>query len=261
MRKMEQSEGEQVIRVASAVGNGAHVFVPREWLGEKIVVVRLEPKQKPEELVLEKLKDYLQYIEGIYLVGSHARGEATVESDIDVLVILNKSIKIEKVKKLHFMPLIKNKIDEAVKTSPVFIYTILAEAKSILNTGLLDELRKKYRPRQSDFKKYLNETEKIININLELLEDEKEQSFDLNAHAYSSILRLRGLFMIEALLNGKKYSNKSVYSALKVMNVDYNSIYSAYRAVREDRDEKIMLEPSELVKVFSLVRSKLEEIK
>ncbi len=261
MRKTEINKGEQVIRVASAVGNGAHVFVPREWLGEKIAVVRLEPRQKPEELILEKLKEYLPYIGGLYLVGSHARQEQTPDSDIDVLVITNKEIKVDNIKNLHIMPIVKDSITHFIKNHPVIMYSMLTEAKPILNVALLEELRSKYIPRKSHFKDYLEETESILNINKELLDDEGK-SYELNESAYSVILRIRGIYLVKSLLQGRKYSNKALKSdILKKCNVDYDSIYAAYSAVKNERSDKILLKAEDLRKLISFAENEIKELR
>jgi len=42
-------EGREALeKEAKPVGGGAHVLVPKAWLGEKVAVIRLEP-QEPEE--------------------------------------------------------------------------------------------------------------------------------------------------------------------------------------------------------------------
>ena len=55
-------------------GNSAGILVPREWLGEKVIVSRV-PKKKIKEQILEIIEPYLEHILGVYLFGSRARGE------------------------------------------------------------------------------------------------------------------------------------------------------------------------------------------
>ena len=31
---------EQIIREVKKIGNGAHIFTPKEWIGEKVIIVR-----------------------------------------------------------------------------------------------------------------------------------------------------------------------------------------------------------------------------
>ena len=96
---MEQTikNNEQLRRKVASIGNGAHVFAPREWLNDEVLLIRI-PKQSAEERILEVLKPYLENIIGVYLYGSYARNEQNSKSDIDLLIITNKKISIKKEK-------------------------------------------------------------------------------------------------------------------------------------------------------------------
>ena len=143
--------------------------------------------------MLKILEPYLENILGVYLYGSYARGEQRQDSDIDLLVISNKKFKIKE-KGFGIIILKADEIKEAIKIAPVLMYSALTEAKPIINSKLLNELKKNYKPKVKDFKEYIKETRNIININEELLSP------------YSIILRLRGIYIIEKLLFGKNYS-------------------------------------------------------
>lgn len=41
---MEVKEQEQLIRKVSRIGNGAHIFAPKDWINEKVIIVRVEKK-------------------------------------------------------------------------------------------------------------------------------------------------------------------------------------------------------------------------
>ena len=89
----------ELVKNTIRVGNSAGVLLPREWLGSQVRVI-LEPLNLDKEIVeiLMRAK-ILGDVLGAYIVGSYARGEQTIESDIDVLVItgsINKKIKIGK---------------------------------------------------------------------------------------------------------------------------------------------------------------------
>ena len=57
---------EQLIRKVGVVGNGAHIFVPKEWIGEKVIVIKAPAKELKEQ-ILDVLNPYLENIEGAYL--------------------------------------------------------------------------------------------------------------------------------------------------------------------------------------------------
>jgi predicted nucleotidyltransferase len=241
----EIAEQEQIIRVVTPSGNGAHVFIPKEWTGEEVFIVRrIRQKADIKTRILDALDNYLEHIEGIYLYGSYARGEADANSDIDVLLITNKKLNI-KIKGFEIIALLQDEIDEVIKIAPVMVYSALAEAKPILNAALLDKLKQKYRPKANDFIDYIKETESIIKINEDLLDP------------YSVILRLRGIFIINNLLKGKAYSKKWFLSWLKSKagrtNVD--KIYNDYLNRKRDNKIKERSKDNDIKPLLSLLKS------
>ena len=65
---------EQLIRKVTPIGNGAHIFAPKDWLNDDVILIRV-PKQSVEVKILEVLKPYFGNIEGVFLYGSYARDE------------------------------------------------------------------------------------------------------------------------------------------------------------------------------------------
>ena len=86
-----------MIKEVKRFGNGAMVLLPKEWEGAKVDVVRaLKTKEEIVDEVLEILKPHLPKVRGIYLVGSYTRGEQTLESDVDILVIADEIFQVRK---------------------------------------------------------------------------------------------------------------------------------------------------------------------
>lgn len=223
---------EQLMREVTSVGNGAHIFAPKEWLGDEVILIR-KPKQSLKERIYFVLEPYLGDIKGVYLFGSNARGEAVRSSDVDLFVISNKKIKADG---FEIISLEEDKIAKAIKLEPVIMYSIFSESKSIINSDLMERLRKKYKPKLKDFKGFLEGTERIININKGFL----ELGDNSDAISYSIILRLRGIFIINQLLRGRKYSHKDfkLWVRRKVSSVDYDAVYDSYRSAKEESSVK-----------------------
>ena len=220
--KNMQNRQEQMIKEVLPIGNGAHIYAPREWIGEEVLVVRtIKPSLK--ERILQELGPYLENIIGIYLYGSYARSEARENSDIDLLVITDKKIKISK-KGFDIIALEKNSFGKALKLSPILLFSALAEAKTIVNPELLKRMKEEHKPKAEYFKDYIKETKNIIKINRELLEP------------YSLILRLRGVYIINCLLDRSSYSHEKFKLWLKknLPFVDINSVYGAYAKVKKN---------------------------
>ena len=233
---------EQIRRRVARSGNGGAVWVPKNWLGEEIIVTRLEtPKLSLEEELINILLPYLRDISGIFLYGSYARKEETKDSDIDVLVIARNKFRIENAKKFDIDIIKIEKINDAVRKNP-FVYAVIKEAKPIMNSNLLDELRKI----KKDFGYFINwfkeTTEDSIKSNREFINLDKIDSDYLISYSviYSIILRLRGIFLIKSILNNKEFLNSSFkkFMIKFVSESEFKKIYQVYRKVRDN--EKII---------------------
>lgn len=212
---------EQIVRKVMPSGNGAHVFAPKAWVGEDVVIVRAI-RSSVREKILDVLEPHLGDVKGVYLYGSYARKENDKDSDIDVLVITNEKLKIKK-KGFEIICLREEDIEKALKVAPLLLYSALAEAEAIVNLSLLEKLRDKYGLKLNDLKDYINESKRIIEINRELLDP------------YSIMLRLRGVYIIRSLLSEEKSSNKKFRDWIlrNVGDIDYDVVYRSYRRYKE----------------------------
>jgi|SRR3989344_490923 len=243
---------EQLIRQVTGVGNGAHIFAPKEWINEKVLIVRLE-KKSPKEEILEMLYPHLDKIITVLLYGSHGRDEADKDSDIDVLVIAKEKFKIEKNLNIDFIVISEDLLESAIETNPIMMYSIFKESKAIINKNYLETLKKiKINPKL--FKPFIYSTKESIKSSEEIIElDKKTGKTASNSIIYSLILRLRGVFITSSLLSKKIYSNKLFREWItRHCSVDYLPIYEAYRAVRSDKEskDKIPIKDAEILLEF-----------
>jgi len=196
-------EQEQITRIVSKIGNGAHIFVPKEWTNEEIILIR-KPKKDLKERILTVLSPYLDIIKGVYLYGSQARKESNNQSDIDLLVITSEKLKI-KIPPFEIICLREKDLEKAISISPILIYSILREAKPILNSELLNKM-KTTKVKTNLIKEYLKENERILNINSSILE--KDTEYASEEVLYSLLLRLRGIILLKSIMRKENYSNK-----------------------------------------------------
>ena len=84
---------EKLIKPIVKVGNSAGVILPKEWLNGQASVKLVSRPISIKKDVLEILSPYLDEVIGAYLVGRYARDEETEKSDVDVLVVTNKTSK------------------------------------------------------------------------------------------------------------------------------------------------------------------------
>ena len=106
----------------------------------------------------------------------------------------------------------------------MLLHSIISEAKVIINGDLLSELRKMFKPKISDFKEYFSGTKSMIEINRSIPSE------------YSLILRLRGVFIIKQILQGKKYSRKEFERWIRsnLSDINYPLIYGNYERVKHN---------------------------
>jgi len=250
---------QELIRTVSRWGNSAGVLLPREWLNEEVVIIRT-PKKPVHEEILKALKPYLDKIIAAWLYGSHARGEATKDSDIDVFVISSEKFKITK-KGFDVIVITPDNIKKALDFNPILMYSIIREAKPIINSALLNEL-KLQKIESKKFKDFVESTKRIIKIDKGILEMDKEEGagYVSESIVYSAILRLRGMFIIKCLTKGSGFSNDLFKTWLKskIKSLDFESAYKIYTAIRSDKEPEAKIE---LKSAFSLLELLEKEVK
>ncbi|MEK6892842.1 MAG: DUF2080 family transposase-associated protein [Nanoarchaeota archaeon] len=227
---------ERVVRKVNLTGNGAHTFVPKEWAGEEVLIVRISKLDIKKE-VLKVLEPFMENIICVILFGSYARGEQSKKSDIDVLIISNKQLKLKQ-KGMDIIIITEDKIKKAIDLNPILIYSAISEGVPLVNSFYFEKLKKeKVKPEL--FKEFYRSTKLSLKSDKEILELDKEQNLNYisNSVIYSLFLRLRGAYIIKRILKGEKYSNRKYKKWLmsNVPDLDYSSFYSIYASIRDKR--------------------------
>ncbi|MDO8537562.1 MAG: DUF2080 family transposase-associated protein [archaeon] len=245
-------------------GNGGMVYAPKKWLGKKVLLVLEERQIDIAEEILRALKPFLAEIEAVFLYGSFARKEQQQDSDIDVLVICEKKINLQKSERFDFFVVSKKVFIEKLKTDgSLFFYQIIKEAKPILNNSLLEEFKKiKVFP---NFSKFFESTLTAFSKVQELIEFDKKSNKDFSdsgASIYSLILRMKSLFLIQCFVKKQNYSNKKFVEMLKSHEFSEKTINQFIEVFKAERDEKnfvVKVSLEDLQKLFDA--AKLEFLK
>lgn len=240
---------EKIIRKVSEIGNGAHIFAPKDWLDDEVMIIRI-PRKNPKEEAIKLLYPHLDKIIAVFLFGSYARGEQEKESDLDIFVISSEKFAI-KSKNMEVMVVPEQSLETAKKLNPILFYSMISEAKPIMNSLYLEKL-KQQKIRFDYFKEFIKETKSSINSSEEIMKmDYKLKNKNASESViYSLILRLRGIFIVNLLINGENYSKKLFAGWItKGLDINYEKVYKIYCAVRDNKkvEEKVPIEQAKSI--------------
>lgn len=252
---------EQLIKPVVKSGNGGAVWVPKDWLGQEVIVILPErPQVNIRQNILRKLEPRLKDVIGVYLYGSYARQEQTPQSDIDVLVVTREKTFEMKESGLEFTILPLERLRRAIQKSPEMFYTMVQEAQPIINEPLLEELQN-IQPEKKALRAYLTQTKEHLKTSRQLFELDKQEGSHLKSHAvmYSVMLRLRGIFIIQCIVHKKRFSSLTFRKWLEAKSIKKSEFQEAYQAFRAVRDEKKIKQKLSLEMVERLMRILEEE--
>ncbi len=256
---------EQLRKTVVRSGNGGAVWVPKDWLGEEVVVILPEkPRLGVQERIIHALEPHLKDIVAVGIYGSHARHEQTKSSDIDVLVITKDKLELKK-QGLDIMSITAEQLKMAVIKHPALYYQIVQEAKPLINSSALDEF-KSIPIRKEAFKAYLKETEEHLQSDRELLELDKLDGRYLQSYSvlYSALLRLRGLFIITCFLEKGNFTNKKFKEWVINNGLDaeeFDKVYDAYKLVRDSKPISVRIEITTAENVLRILEKTLHQLK
>lgn len=251
---MEMELIKQVVRV----GNGGGVILPKEWIKGKAIVRLIEKPLNLKREVLELLERCLGDIRGIYLVGSYAREEETQKSDVDVLVITNKTNeKIER-GKYNILLISEEQVKKSLDENILPILPMLKEARVILNEQLISEYRKTELTKKN-LKWHIETTKSALKVSktaLELAEMENKNVSD--RIMYSLILRLREEYIVDCLMKNKRASKKEFLELVKKIAYSADS-YEAYLRAKNNEKVKRVIPAKEAWKIYNYAVKKIGE--
>jgi predicted nucleotidyltransferase len=252
----------KIIKKAIEMGNGAAVYVPKEYANRLIVLLLPEGIDEIQSRILTRLIEFMPNIIGVYLFGSYARGEQEVDSDIDVLVVVKekqdgiKEALVDFDARIITIDLLK----KSIKNTPLLISPILKESKTLLNPELINELKEI----KIDYKKFkwnFEDIKRIIKIIEEFVEIDP---LDISSsHIYSLILRIKVCYIIECILKDKEFSNKGVKNLLlkcELGKENVDKFYNIYREIRDEDKSSIKTNKDEIIKLIKILKDYSKKI-
>jgi len=222
-------KAEKMVKKVIPSGNAGGVYVPKKWINQ-YVVVRLF---RAEDYVLDVFKPFMEDILGIYMHGSHARGDACPDSDINVLVVCKKDINYQRKPGLNAEIVLLENLSSYANDSPIDYYCLINEAVPLADSGLLEKMRD-YSLCEEKIKKVCCDADRSLKM-LDHLVSEG----DYAAAVYSLVYRLRSLYVVHA--RARKYTHRGFEEFLCRAGLtpeEYLRLYGVYRAKRDDKGVK-----------------------
>jgi predicted nucleotidyltransferase len=206
---------QELVKPIVAVGNSAGVLLPKEWLNGNARIELIEKPLNIKKDVIEIIAPYLENIMGIYLAGSYARGEQTKISDVDIIAITDKVNKKITRGRYDIILIDAKVLKENLKNNILPILPMLMEAKPLVNPILIKEyLKTKINARNLRFHAETTKSAlKVIKSIIELAELEGKNK--LNNAAYPLVLRLREVYIVDCLRDGKTPTTKAFIGLIK----------------------------------------------
>ena len=250
----------ELIKKTIRVGNSAGVLLPKEWLNTEVKIV-LQPLNIEKDILdILRNEDKLKEAEGIYLTGSYSRGEQTIESDIDVLVITNNLNDRIKRGNYDILFIAKKKVENQLKSNVLPILPMLKESQPIINKNLIKE----YLDTKLNWENLKWHIETTIKMMGEVLEDikfaKKINGRVSDASAYSLILRLRTLYIIDCLRKNQLPKTKELLSLIKRISGS-DIAYQRYMQSKNYHSNESKLSVIEAEKLRDYIINKTEEVK
>lgn len=236
----------EIVKTAVRVGNSAGVLLPKQWLNSQVKII-LGPLNIEKEvlgiLIEEKI---LKNVLGVYVIGSYARNEQTIDSDIDILILTDNINKRIKKGKYEIICIPKKELENQLNKNILPILAMIKEAKPIINKELIKNylnmpLTKK------NLKWHIDTTKsamKVVKEYIKFAEEMEEKVGD--SVSYSLILRLRTLYIIDCIKKNKIWKKSEFLKLVKEIS-GFLTAYKRYLSSKNKNtlDYKLPIEEAE----------------
>lgn len=249
---------QKLVKSVVKMGNSACVLLPKSWIHGRAKIELIENPIDIKNDIFDILNDYLEDVLGIYLVGSYARGEQTPNSDIDVLVITSKTNKRIEKDKYEIILISQHDLEKQLEKNIFPLLPMIKEAKPLINSILIKEY-KNNKLNKNNLKFFLDTTKSAMNVIRESIKLSKEMNIDEgDASAYSLILRLRGIYIIDCFKKNKIWSNSEFLKLIKTIAGSLRA-YDGYLRVKSDKKMQHSLPVEEAEKLYTYILTRLKK--
>jgi len=249
----------ELVKDTIPLGNSAGILLPKEWLGRKVKVVLQSIDFEKEILDILREKNLLSYVLGVYLVGSYARNEGSINSDVDVLVVtkgLNKKINEAN---YDIVCITEEVLEDKLKNNCLPILPWIREAKVILNRNLINKYSKEKITKQNIEWHIKTTMDMMKKVKEDVDFSEKVGLKVSDASSYSLVLRLRTLYIIECLIKNRLWKKQVFLKMIKKIAGSLTA-YEGYEESKNKNSNESRLEINEARRLLIYINEKIGEI-
>jgi len=249
---------QELVKFVVRVGNSGGVLVPKDWING---MAHVELVKKPANIlgeVIGMLGSKLEDTIGIYLVGSYARNEQKDGSDIDVLVITNKTeAKLEK-RNYNIIIVSKAKLEKMLGENILPLLPMIKEAKPLLNSDLIEEY-KNTKLTKKNLRFHIETTKTALKVIKEAIEFAKIENENISDNVmYSLILRLRQVYIVGCLVHNKIPSTKGILSLITEL-AGSKDPYGAYLRSKQGKNAKKTVSIKQAERIYYYIDKIIKE--
>jgi len=249
---------QELIKPVIKVGNSAGVLVPKKWLNGKAHVELVEKPVNILNDVLEILGSRQEDVVGIYVVGSYARNEQKEKSDIDILVITNKTE--DRIERANYNIILipKDRVEKILNENILPLLPMIKEAKPLLNSALIDKY-KNTKLTKKNLRFHIETTKSALKVIKEAVDLAKIENENISDNIiYSLILRLREVYIVDCLLKNKISTTKGVLSLIENLTGSRSS-YDAYIRSKKGKKTKKLVSIKEANEIYRYIDKRIKE--
>ena len=249
----------ELVRPIVRFGNSAGVLLPKEWLNGRAKVTLIKKAPKPEKEIFEILKEHLQNIIALAIVGSYARGEQTSKSDVDVLAITHSVNTRIKQGKYEVILISEDALKKQLEGNILPLLPMLIEAKPLINRELLEKYEdiKLTKINLSFHFETTKSAIKVVKNYLEIIEEDGKTTVS-DGILYSLILRLREWYIVESLIHGTN-ERKRDFLILVHKVCDSYKPYEAYVRSKNNEPDLRGTSIASALKLYEFLSKKIRE--
>lgn len=251
----------ELIKKTISVGNSAGVLLPKKYLNSEVKIILTPLNVEKDTLNILLKENLLKETLGAYVVGSYARKEENIDSDIDIIVITTKTDKIIKSGKYEIILISKESLERQLENNIMPLLPMISEAKTIINEELINNY-KKTKLTNKNLKPIIEITNSGLKMCKSALDLEKElnSKYGSDAIAYSLVLNLRTLYIIDKLIKKESASKEELINIIKKITKS-RTAYDRYSSVKTKNKREKKLPIKEADELYIYINKKLIELK